>query len=88
MSIALLTDRYELTMLEGALSSGLADHRAVFEVFARRLPAGRRFGVVAGQGRLAELLPQVVHAARSCRISSSSRRARAAGSTDAGSPSR
>ena len=59
MSTALLTDRYELTMLEGALASGLAEHRAVFEVFARRLPAGRRFGVVAGQGRLAELLPQV-----------------------------
>ena len=38
MSTALLTDRYELTMLESALASGLADHRAVFEVFARRLP--------------------------------------------------
>lgn len=56
MSTALLTDRYELTMLESALASGLADHRAVFEVFARRLPAGRRFGVVAGQGRLAALV--------------------------------
>lgn len=56
MSTALLTDRYELTMLESALASGLADHRAVFEVFARRLPPGRRFGVVAGQGRLAALV--------------------------------
>ena len=61
MSTALLTDRYELTMLEGALASGLADHRAVFEVFARRLPPGRRFGVVAGQGRLAELLPRLTY---------------------------
>ena len=59
MSTALLTDRYELTMLEGALAGGLADRRAVFEVFARRLPAGRRFGVVAGQGRLAALLPDL-----------------------------
>lgn len=59
MSTALLTDRYELTMLEAALDSGLAARRAVFEVFARRLPPGRRFGVVAGQGRLATLLPQV-----------------------------
>lgn len=59
MSVALLTDRYELTMLEAALASGVADHRAVFEVFARHLPAGRRFGVVAGQGRLAALLPHV-----------------------------
>ena len=56
---ALLTDRYELTMLEAALRSGLADRPAVFEVFTRRLPAGRRFGVVAGQGRLADLLPEV-----------------------------
>ncbi len=59
MSTALLTDRYELTMLEAALAGGLAEHRAVFEVFCRRLPPGRRFGVVAGQGRLAALLPQV-----------------------------
>lgn len=59
MSSALLTDRYELTMLEAALAGGLAGRRAVFEVFTRRLPAGRRFGVVAGQGRLATLLPQL-----------------------------
>ena len=56
MSTALLTDRYELTMLDAALASGLAGRRAVFEVFARRLPPGRRFGVVAGQGRLAGLI--------------------------------
>jgi len=61
MSTALLTDRYELTMLDAALASGLAERRAVFEVFARRLPPGRRFGVVAGQGRLAALLPQVCY---------------------------
>ncbi len=59
MSTALLTDRYELTMLEAALAGGLAEHRAVFEVFCRRLPPGRRFGVVAGQGRLAMLLRQL-----------------------------
>jgi nicotinate phosphoribosyltransferase len=56
MSTALLTDRYELTMLDAALQSGLAGRRAVFEVFARRLPPGRRYGVVAGQGRLHALL--------------------------------
>lgn len=59
MSTALLTDRYELTMLEAALGSGVAGRRAVFEVFARRLPRGRRFGVVAGQGRLATLLSEL-----------------------------
>jgi nicotinate phosphoribosyltransferase len=55
-STALLTDRYELTMLEGALASGTAGRRAIFEVFARRLPPGRRYGVVAGTGRLLDAL--------------------------------
>ena len=63
MSTSLLTDRYELTMLDAALASGVAERRTVFEVFARRLPPGRRFGVVAGQGRLAALLPQVRYGA-------------------------
>ena len=57
-SPALLTDRYELTMLEAALRSGKAQRRGVFEVFARNLSAGRRYGVVAGTGRLLELIEQ------------------------------
>ncbi|WP_219461827.1 nicotinate phosphoribosyltransferase [Nonomuraea rhizosphaerae] len=56
MSTALLTDHYELTMLQAALRSGAAHRRAVFEVFARHLPGGRRYGVVAGTGRLLEEL--------------------------------
>jgi len=51
-STALLTDHYELTMLRGALHSGAAQRRSVFEVFARYLPHGRRYAVVAGVGRL------------------------------------
>ena len=51
-STALLTDMYELTMIEGAVRSGTAERRSVFEVFARRLPAGRRYGVVAGTARI------------------------------------
>ena len=51
-STGLLTDHYELTMLRGALRIGVAERRAVFEVFARHLPNGRRYGVVAGTGRL------------------------------------
>ena len=43
-------------MLEAALASGTADRHCVFEVFARRLPSGRRYGVVAGTGRLLEAL--------------------------------
>ncbi|MBO1751696.1 nicotinate phosphoribosyltransferase [Actinotalea sp. BY-33] len=55
-STALHTDRYELTMLQGALADGTADRHCVFEVFARRLPAGRRYGVVAGTGRALEAI--------------------------------
>ena len=50
-STALLTDHYELTMVQAARQSGTADRRSVFELFPRRLPAGRRYGVVAGVGR-------------------------------------
>ncbi|MGY1742692.1 MULTISPECIES: nicotinate phosphoribosyltransferase [unclassified Blastococcus] len=54
---ALLTDRYELTMVAAALADGTADRDCVFEVFSRRLPHGRRYGVLAGTGRLLEALP-------------------------------
>lgn len=56
MTAALLTDRYELTMLQAALADGTADRRCVFEVFTRRLPSGRRYGVLAGTGRVLETL--------------------------------
>ncbi|MFP8906532.1 nicotinate phosphoribosyltransferase [Streptomyces atacamensis] len=51
-STALFTDHYELTMVQAALRGGTADRRSVFEVFTRRLPEGRRYGVVAGTGRV------------------------------------
>jgi nicotinate phosphoribosyltransferase len=56
MTSALLTDRYELTMIDAAIGSGLHERECVFEVFARRLPDGRRYGIVAGTGRLLELV--------------------------------
>ena len=56
LSTALLTDHYELTMLQAALKSGAAHRRCVFEVFARRLPEGRRYGVVAGTGRVLDAI--------------------------------
>src|SRR5947207_11142050 len=56
ITTALLTDRYELTMVQAALASGAAHRRAVFEVFARHLPHGRRYGVVAGTGRLLDAI--------------------------------
>ncbi len=55
-SSALLTDSYELTMLTAALAAGTAQRAATFEVFARSLPHGRRYGVVAGTARLLKLL--------------------------------
>ncbi|MEU1601873.1 nicotinate phosphoribosyltransferase [Micromonospora matsumotoense] len=53
---ALLTDHYELTMVSAALRDGTADRRCTFEVFSRRLPTGRRYGVVAGTGRLIDVI--------------------------------
>jgi nicotinate phosphoribosyltransferase len=58
LSTALLTDKYELTMLAAALRDGTAHRRATFEVFGRRLPEGRRYGVVAGTARFVEALAQ------------------------------
>ncbi|MGW5053410.1 nicotinate phosphoribosyltransferase [Actinokineospora sp. NPDC004072] len=56
MTTALLTDHYELTMLAAALRDGTAGRSCVFEVFARRLPNGRRYGVVGGTGRVVEAI--------------------------------
>jgi len=55
-STALLTDHYELTMLSSALRDDTADRPCVFEVFARRLPDGRRYGVVGGTARLLDAI--------------------------------
>jgi nicotinate phosphoribosyltransferase len=55
-SAALFTDRYELTMVDAALRDGTGHRESLFEAFARRLPDGRRYGVVAGTGRLLELI--------------------------------
>jgi len=60
VTAALLTDKYELTMLEAALRDGTAARRCTFEVFARRLPDGRRYGMVAGTGRLLAALTDFV----------------------------
>jgi nicotinate phosphoribosyltransferase len=56
ISTALCTDHYELTMLAAALRDGSAGRTCVFEAFTRRLPEGRRYGVVAGAGRLLEAI--------------------------------
>ena len=55
-SVALKTDHYEITMVASALQSGIAERRAVFEAFARRLPAGRAYGVMAGADRIIDAI--------------------------------
>ncbi|KAB1501464.1 nicotinate phosphoribosyltransferase [Corynebacterium sp. 320] len=55
-STALLTDMYELTMLEAAILDGTVDRQCAFEVFTRRLPNERRYGVVAGTARVLEAI--------------------------------
>ena len=47
---------YEFTMLEAAMKSGTANRHCVFELFGRRLPTTRRYGVVAGTGRVLEAM--------------------------------
>jgi len=64
----LLTDKYELTMLAAALRDGTAHRRTTFELFARRLPEGRRYGVVAGTGRLLEALPRFRFDDEACQL--------------------
>ncbi len=55
-STALLTDQYELTMLAAALADGTVGRQCTFEAFARRLPDGRRYGVVAGTARVLQAI--------------------------------
>ncbi|MBV7294876.1 nicotinate phosphoribosyltransferase [Corynebacterium sp. TAE3-ERU12] len=43
---------YELTMLQASLRDGTAHRQCAFEVFGRRLPNERRYGVVAGTARV------------------------------------
>ena len=56
MTSALLTDLYELTMLEAAREAGTASRRCVFEVFTRSLPEGRRYGALAGTSRVLDAI--------------------------------
>lgn len=58
----LLTDRYELTMLDSFVRDGSVDRPAVFEAFARRLPDGRRYGMLAGLGRLLDAIERFTFA--------------------------
>ena len=56
MSTSFKTDFYELTMVQAAFKSGAAIKKATFELFARKLPAGRKYGVVIGTYRAIEAI--------------------------------
>ena len=57
-SSALLTDFYQLTMLQGYLERGMED-TAVFECFVRTMPPQRGFFVAAGLAQLLKFLENV-----------------------------
>ncbi len=59
----LLTDLYELTMMQAYLERGQTDE-AVFEFFVRRLPAGRNFLVFAGLAQALDYLERLRFAPR------------------------
>lgn len=56
INTSLLTDMYELTMVDATLQSGTWNRQITFELFGRRLPPTRRFGVMAGNARIIEAL--------------------------------
>lgn len=55
---ALLTDLYELTMVQAYLKQGM-DEPAVFEFFVRKLPAHRNFLVAAGLEQVLDYLSEL-----------------------------
>ena len=57
-SSALLTDLYQLTMLQGYFDQGMAE-TAVFEFFVRKLPAKRNFLIAAGLEQALKFLENV-----------------------------
>jgi nicotinate phosphoribosyltransferase len=55
-SLALATDLYQLTMAQGYVASGTADHEAVFHLYFRANPFGGGFAVACGVARALEFL--------------------------------
>ncbi|MCL2170047.1 MAG: nicotinate phosphoribosyltransferase, partial [Defluviitaleaceae bacterium] len=54
--LSLLTDFYQLTMMQGYLRAGVSDRQSVFELFFRANPSGNGFSVFAGIAQFAEYL--------------------------------
>lgn len=56
MSLALLTDFYELTMANGYLEHGLKNKQVYFDMFFRRIPDDGGFAIMAGVEQLIEFI--------------------------------
>jgi nicotinate phosphoribosyltransferase len=59
MNLTLLTDLYELTMLEGYFRSGRIDKRAIFDVFYREAPFNGSYAVFAGLEKVIQYLSNI-----------------------------
>jgi nicotinate phosphoribosyltransferase len=59
ISLALLTDLYELTMAAGYFKLGMADHQAVFHLYFRTNPFHGGYAVAAGLGDVVDYLQQL-----------------------------
>ena len=55
-NLSMLTDFYELTMMNGYLEKGMGDTVAVFDVFFRTIPDGGGFAIFAGLEQLIDYL--------------------------------
>lgn len=58
-SLALLTDLYQLTMINGYWKSGIAERQAVFHIHFRRWPFQGGFAIAAGLGSAIEFLEEL-----------------------------
>lgn len=48
INLTLLTDFYELTMMQGYSITNIGDHKAVFDLFYRKNPSGNGYAIAAG----------------------------------------
>ncbi len=59
MTLALLTDLYQLTMAYGYRQAGLAERRACFHLYFRKAPFGGRHAIACGIETIADYLAEL-----------------------------
>ena len=55
-NLTMLTDLYQMTMMNGYIKAGSSDRIAVFDLFFRRNPGGAAFAVAAGLEQVIEYI--------------------------------